>query len=191
MDFFFSCNIFLLQLPETSVLNHHCVDFLLRLGLIVVWCSNSNIHQAWKGHIDVREENYGNSAQHGACMQAGFLHFSKILDIGLDINAWHCTHTENTFALTRSSSIWKSVAMSEALRLSQDKRCESWITDEDLCDAVAFVGPERQRVPFLRAPLATLSKPLKVALYGDWVVSSNVSLFHSFPIRFWGLWPLF
>ena len=125
-----------------------------------------------------------------ACKQ-GFLHFSKILDIGLDINAWHCTHTENTFALTRSSSIWKSVAMSEALRLSQDKRCESWITDEDLCDAVAFVGPERQRVPFLRAPLATLSKPLKVALYGDWVVSSNVSLFHSFPIRFWGLWPLF
>ena len=66
--------------------------------------------------------------------------------------------------------------MSEALRLSQDKRCESWITDEDLCDAVAFVGPERQRVPFLRAPLATLSKPLKVALYGDWVGSNTVWL---------------
>ena len=69
-------------------------------------------------------------------------------------------------ALPRSFAI-RSVAMSEALRLAQDKRCESWITDEDLCDAVAFVGPERQRVPFLRAPLATLSKPLKVALYGD------------------------
>ena len=64
--------------------------------------------------------------------------------------------------------------MSEAFRLAQDKRCESWLTDEDLCDAVAFVGPERQRVPFLRAPLATLSKPLKVALYGDWVGSNTV-----------------
>ena len=63
--------------------------------------------------------------------------------------------------------------MSEAFRLSQDKRCESWITDEELCDFVAFVGPERQRVPFLRAPLATLSKPLRIALYGDWVVGSN------------------
>eukprot|EP00435_Cladocopium_sp_Y103_P030884 s3333_g7.t1 len=48
-------------------------------------------------------------------------------------------------SLTRSSAI-RSVAMSEAFRLAQDKRCESWIADEDLCDFVAFVGPERQRV---------------------------------------------
>ena len=64
--------------------------------------------------------------------------------------------------------------MSEAFRISQDKRCESWIADEELCDFVAFVGPERQRVPFLRAPLATLSKPLRIALYGGWVGSNTV-----------------
>ena len=57
--------------------------------------------------------------------------------------------------------------MSEALKLAQDQWSESWISDEDLCDAVALVGPERQRVPFLRAPLAALSKPLRAALFGE------------------------
>ena len=56
--------------------------------------------------------------------------------------------------------------MSETFKEAQDKWCESLISDADLCDAVAVVGPESQRVPFIRAHLATISKPLKAALYG-------------------------
>eukprot|EP00435_Cladocopium_sp_Y103_P006044 s1407_g1.t4 len=52
-------------------------------------------------------------------------------------------------------------------REAQDKWSKSWIFDQDLCDAVALVGPARHRVPFIRAPLAAISKPLKAALYGD------------------------
>ena len=55
----------------------------------------------------------------------------------------------------------------EAFKQAQDRWCERLISDEDLCDAVALVGPERHRVPFIRAHLATLSEPLKAALYGD------------------------
>eukprot|EP00435_Cladocopium_sp_Y103_P047381 s677_g13.t3 len=57
--------------------------------------------------------------------------------------------------------------MSNAFKQTQDKWCETWLTDEDLCDAVAVVGPERQRVLFIRAHLATISQPLKAALYGE------------------------
>ena len=57
--------------------------------------------------------------------------------------------------------------MSDAFKHAQERRCESWLTDEDLCDAMAVVGPEGHRVPFLRAPLASLSQPLKAALYGE------------------------
>eukprot|EP00435_Cladocopium_sp_Y103_P047192 s677_g13.t2 len=56
--------------------------------------------------------------------------------------------------------------MADAFKHAQVRRCESWLTDEDLCDAVAIVG-EGHRVPFLRAPLASLSQPLKAALYGE------------------------
>ena len=45
--------------------------------------------------------------------------------------------------------------MSDAFKHAQERRCESWLTDEDLCDAMAVVGPEGHRVPFLRAPLAS------------------------------------
>lgn len=54
-------------------------------------------------------------------------------------------------------------------RQAQDKWSESWMVDQDLCDAVALVGPARHRVPFIRAPLAAISKPLKAALYGDFL----------------------
>eukprot|EP00438_Fugacium_kawagutii_P016623 Skav205643 [mRNA] locus=scaffold458:89796:91127:+ [translate_table: standard] len=57
--------------------------------------------------------------------------------------------------------------MAETFRLAQDRWSESLISDEDLCDAVALVGSERRRVPFIRAHLATLSKPLRAALYGE------------------------
>ena len=60
--------------------------------------------------------------------------------------------------------------MSEAFKEAQDRWCENLISDADLCDAVAVVGPECQRVPFIRAHLATISKPLKAALYGDWLL---------------------
>jgi len=59
-------------------------------------------------------------------------------------------------------------------RQAQDKWSESWMVDQDLCDAVALVGPARHRVPFIRAPLAAISKPLKAALYGDWLVVSSM-----------------
>lgn len=55
----------------------------------------------------------------------------------------------------------------EAFKQAQDRWCERLISDEDLCDAVALVGPECHRVPFIRAHLAALSEPLKAALYGD------------------------
>ena len=67
-----------------------------------------------------------------------------------------------------SSILISDLAMAEAFKQTQDKWCETWLTDEDLFDAVAVVGPERQRVPFIRTHLATISKPLKAALYGDW-----------------------
>eukprot|EP00438_Fugacium_kawagutii_P032084 Skav222263 [mRNA] locus=scaffold8018:22369:23649:- [translate_table: standard] len=41
------------------------------------------------------------------------------------------------------------------------------MSDKDLCDWVAVVGPEGQRVPFNRAHLATLSKKLRAALYDE------------------------
>ena len=56
---------------------------------------------------------------------------------------------------------------SEAFKHAQERRCEGWLTDKNLCDAVAVVGLEGYRVPFLRAPLASLSMPLKAALYGE------------------------
>eukprot|EP00438_Fugacium_kawagutii_P003969 Skav207536 [mRNA] locus=scaffold756:159389:160657:- [translate_table: standard] len=55
----------------------------------------------------------------------------------------------------------------EVFKQAQDRWAETLILDEDLCDAVAFIGPDRHRVPFVRAQLATLSKPLKAALYGE------------------------
>ena len=58
-------------------------------------------------------------------------------------------------------------------RQAQDKWSESWMNDQDLCDAVALVGPAHHRVPFIRAPLAAISKPLKAALYGDQLVVSS------------------
>ena len=60
--------------------------------------------------------------------------------------------------------------MSEAFKQAQNRWRETLISDEDLCDAVAFLGPERRRVPFVRALLATISQPLKAALYGDLVM---------------------
>ena len=72
--------------------------------------------------------------------------------------------------------------MAEAFKQTQNDWCETWLTDADLYDAVAVVGPERQRIPFIRAHLATISKPLKAALYGDWLVVSKryvgVHVFH-------------
>lgn len=73
--------------------------------------------------------------------------------------------------------------MAKVFKQTQDKWCETWLTDEDLCDAVAVVGPERQRVPFIRAHLATISKPLKAALYGDWLVASKTCFGFTFSIR--------
>ena len=52
----------------------------------------------------------------------------------------------------------------EAFKKAQDRWCERWFA-ADLCDAVAVVGPDKQRVPFLRGPLAAMSEPLKAALY--------------------------
>ena len=73
--------------------------------------------------------------------------------------------------------------MSEAFKEAQDRWCENLISDADLCDAVAVVGPECQRVPFIRAHLATISKPLKAALYGDWLVASKRCFGFTFSIR--------
>eukprot|EP00435_Cladocopium_sp_Y103_P021746 s1161_g5.t1 len=60
-----------------------------------------------------------------------------------------------------------TLAMSKAFKQTQDKWRETWLTDKDLCDAVAVVGPERQHVPFIRPLLATISQPLRAALYGE------------------------
>ena len=45
--------------------------------------------------------------------------------------------------------------------------CEKLLANEKYCDAVAIVGPEAHRVPFIRALLANLSEPLGAALYGN------------------------
>ena len=58
-------------------------------------------------------------------------------------------------------------AMVDAFNEAQKRWCETLVSDPDLCDAVAFLGPEGHRVPFIRAHLASLSKPLRAALYGE------------------------
>ena len=50
---------------------------------------------------------------------------------------------------------------------AQERRCESWLADEDLCDAVAVAGPDVCHSFGHRWPLASLSKPLRTALYGE------------------------
>ena len=72
---------------------------------------------------------------------------------------------------------------SDVFKQTQDQWCESWMSDGDLCDAVALVGPQGHRVPFIRAPLAAISKPLKAALYGDLLVESGFSDFHPFYMK--------
>ena len=57
--------------------------------------------------------------------------------------------------------------MVQAFNQAQKRWCETLVSDPDLCDAVAFLGPEGHRVPFIRAHLASLSKPLRAALYGE------------------------
>ena len=57
--------------------------------------------------------------------------------------------------------------MVDAFNEAQKRWCETLVSDPDLCDAVAFLGPEGHRVPFLRAHLASVSKPLRAALYGE------------------------
>eukprot|EP00438_Fugacium_kawagutii_P004665 Skav209254 [mRNA] locus=scaffold990:298141:300802:- [translate_table: standard] len=57
--------------------------------------------------------------------------------------------------------------MSKAFKRTQDEWSERLLSEEDLCDTVAFVGPERHRVPFHRAHLAIISEPLRKALYGE------------------------
>ena len=57
--------------------------------------------------------------------------------------------------------------MVDAFNEAQKRWCETLVSDPDLCDAVAFLGPEGHRVPFIRAHLASLSKPLRAALYGE------------------------
>ena len=52
-------------------------------------------------------------------------------------------------------------------RRAQDRWAERLISEEKFSDAVAILGPEEKRVPFVRAHLAALSEPLCAALYGD------------------------
>ena len=60
-----------------------------------------------------------------------------------------------------------SDTMVDAFNEAQKRWGETLVSDPDLCDAVAFLGPEGHRVPFIRAHLASLSKPLRAALYGE------------------------
>ncbi|CAE7598212.1 btbd6a [Symbiodinium natans] len=50
---------------------------------------------------------------------------------------------------------------------AQDRWSERLLSEERFADAVAILGAEGQRVPFIRAHLAALSEPLCAALYGD------------------------
>ena len=63
--------------------------------------------------------------------------------------------------------ILRAFAMVDAFNEAQKRWCETLVSDPDLCDAVAFLGPEGHRVPFIRAHLASLSKPFRAALYGE------------------------
>eukprot|EP00438_Fugacium_kawagutii_P030939 Skav233222 [mRNA] locus=scaffold1215:94379:95815:+ [translate_table: standard] len=55
----------------------------------------------------------------------------------------------------------------------QDKWSERLISEEKFSDAVAILGPEGRKVPFIRAHLAALSEPLCAALYGEFKESST------------------
>eukprot|EP00438_Fugacium_kawagutii_P015345 Skav202563 [mRNA] locus=scaffold2177:172423:173850:- [translate_table: standard] len=55
----------------------------------------------------------------------------------------------------------------EDFKKVQQRLCERLISEEKFCDAVAILGPEGRRKPFIRAHLAALSEPLCAALYGD------------------------
>ena len=55
----------------------------------------------------------------------------------------------------------------EIFAQAQEKWSQSLLTEEVYCDAVAIVGSEAQRVPFIRPLLACLSQPLKALLYGS------------------------
>ena len=79
-------------------------------------------------------------------------------------------HSETSGDVESSSG---EVELDVDFRQAQVKWSESWMNDQDLCDAVALVGPARHRVPFIRAPLAAISKPLKAALYGDELMVSS------------------
>ena len=57
--------------------------------------------------------------------------------------------------------------MAKAFQEAQEKWCEGLLSQEALCDAVAILGPEQHRKPFIRALLANLSEPLRCALYGE------------------------
>ena len=53
------------------------------------------------------------------------------------------------------------------LEVAQQKWSEKLVSDEKFCDAVAILGAEGHRRPFLRAHLAAMSEPLCAALYGE------------------------
>eukprot|EP00434_Breviolum_minutum_P038162 symbB.v1.2.033843.t1/scaffold4261.1/size42272/2 len=53
------------------------------------------------------------------------------------------------------------------LKVAQQKWSEKLVSDEKFCDAVAILGAEGHRRPFLRAHLAAMSEPLCAALYGE------------------------
>lgn len=55
----------------------------------------------------------------------------------------------------------------ELFAQAQEKWSESLLSEEVYCDAVAILGLEAQRVPFIRPLLACLSQPLKALLYGS------------------------
>eukprot|EP00928_Gymnodinium_smaydae_P023652 TRINITY_DN19438_c0_g1_i1.p1 TRINITY_DN19438_c0_g1~~TRINITY_DN19438_c0_g1_i1.p1 ORF type:complete len:470 (-),score=40.00 TRINITY_DN19438_c0_g1_i1:117-1472(-) len=57
--------------------------------------------------------------------------------------------------------------MARAFEKVQDAWALKLISDQDLCDAVAVLGHEAVRVPFLSALLANISSPLKQALQGQ------------------------
>lgn len=57
--------------------------------------------------------------------------------------------------------------MSKAFQEAQEKWCEGLLSQEALCDAVAILGAEHHRKPFIRALLANLSEPMRCALYGE------------------------
>eukprot|EP00434_Breviolum_minutum_P026448 symbB.v1.2.023383.t2/scaffold2106.1/size89218/2 len=64
-------------------------------------------------------------------------------------------------------------AMPANFQAAQDRWAESLLTEVDYCDAVAILGEDEVRVPFVRALVATLSPPLRAALYGKFQESSK------------------